>query len=132
MLTLFKKRKKETPRAVNQLVIVKEENPDAPANVETVFHYRVSEESGMFVESDGFAKITLYSEKPIATDSEAYRTLHEEIIVSKFILDMLGYSIYGEEWRTKYQSDETFKEKVETYISYFIPISQDEYELGQS
>jgi len=137
----FVKREAKIFKGLNEKVVksieftkYKDGYSEKNSQIETIFHYEVSKESGIFYNNTGFCKITLTSEKPIYKNIEVFNFLHEKVIPLLYVLDVLGYDFFKDEeaWKGKLKADDDFSSKVHEYLSYFKPISKEEYEIGMS
>ena len=100
-------------------------NPET--DYESVFYYRVSKESKVFFNDEGYAKFKFRH-----GNSLDYEDYHKNIVPLDWALSTLGYDTIkdGDVWVKRLREDDEFASELTKRILYLIPISKQEYEDG--
>lgn len=119
----FNEDNKEIVKSLSVTKRTDEHNPET--DLESTFYYRVSEDSGIFFNNDGYAKFTWCHGNPIDYDN-----FHKDIVPLDWALSTFGFETVddGDIWKKLLREDEEFASELTKRILYLIPISKEEYE----
>ena len=108
-----------------------ENNPDVVREVQTEtyyggtpnyeydFYYKISEDSKLFFDNEGYCKMSIKTEKEID-----YKQFHEFTMILSTVLEMLEKGL--DDWEDIKNNEEELKE-VATMMEWFTPISEADY-----